>query len=164
MTIPDAPQTRVEQYLDDIARNVGGGGTTVVANPTLAGTEADLTGLQVGDTKYKVGGGGGSVMKVTYTYDEDTDEFTSDKTFAEIIAVFNAGGYLYAVDADSPEVVFPLDVANEESGIIEFTRREMGLGSNDFAALTVATYRQTLEDGVEAVGYFTESKNVAIYG
>ena len=30
------------------------GGTTVVANPTMAGTESDLTGLQVGDTKYKV--------------------------------------------------------------------------------------------------------------
>ena len=29
-------------------------GTVVVANPTLAGTEADLTGLQVGSTKYKV--------------------------------------------------------------------------------------------------------------
>lgn len=31
--------------------------TKVTANPTLAGTEADLTGLQVGDTKFKVGGG-----------------------------------------------------------------------------------------------------------
>lgn len=29
--------------------------TKVVANPTLAGTEAALTGLEVGDTKYKVG-------------------------------------------------------------------------------------------------------------
>ena len=29
----------------------------VVANPTLAGTESALTGLQVGDTKYKVSGG-----------------------------------------------------------------------------------------------------------
>ena len=28
--------------------------TTVVANPTMAGTEGDLTGLQVGDTKYAV--------------------------------------------------------------------------------------------------------------
>lgn len=36
----------------------GGGGTTVVANPTLSGTEPDLTGLQVGETKYKVSGGG----------------------------------------------------------------------------------------------------------
>ena len=31
--------------------------TTVEANPTLAGTEADLEGLQVGDTKYKVPSG-----------------------------------------------------------------------------------------------------------
>ena len=30
-------------------------GTNVVANPTLAGTESALTGLQVGDTKYAVG-------------------------------------------------------------------------------------------------------------
>lgn len=34
----------------------GEAGTTVVANPTLAGTESALTGLQVGETKYKVGG------------------------------------------------------------------------------------------------------------
>ena len=33
-------------------------GTNVAANPTLAGTEANLTGLQVGDTKYKVPEGG----------------------------------------------------------------------------------------------------------
>ena len=30
------------------------GGTEVIANPTLAGTESDLLGLQVGDTKYRV--------------------------------------------------------------------------------------------------------------
>ena len=32
-------------------------GTIVVGNPTLAGTEGALTGLQVGDTKYKVDSG-----------------------------------------------------------------------------------------------------------
>ena len=32
-------------------------GTNVVANPTLAGTESALTGLQVGDTKYAVESG-----------------------------------------------------------------------------------------------------------
>ena len=36
----------------------GGQGTTVIANPTLVGTEADLTGLQVGNIKYKVPSGG----------------------------------------------------------------------------------------------------------
>ena len=34
-------------------------GTEVVANPTLAGTESVLSGLQVGDTKYKIPQGGG---------------------------------------------------------------------------------------------------------
>ena len=33
----------------------GGGGTTVVANPTLAGTEAELVGLTVGSISYSVG-------------------------------------------------------------------------------------------------------------
>lgn len=37
--------------------------TEVVANPTLAGDEAELTGLQVGDTKYAMPqGGGGSQL------------------------------------------------------------------------------------------------------
>lgn len=40
----------VEAVLD------GDVGTTVIANPTLAGTEAALTGLQVDETKYSVGG------------------------------------------------------------------------------------------------------------
>ena len=32
-------------------------GTKVVANPTLTGTEQELTSLQVGNVKYKSGGG-----------------------------------------------------------------------------------------------------------
>lgn len=38
----------------------GGGGTTVVANPTLTGSEANLSGLQVGNTKYGI-----KALKVT---------------------------------------------------------------------------------------------------
>ena len=45
-------------------------GTEVVANPTLAGTEAALNGLQVGDTKYKVEAG--SEIH-TYTYGTISD-------------------------------------------------------------------------------------------
>lgn len=47
-------------YDDGITDDAGAipGGTEVIANPTLAGTEADLTGLQVGNTKYKVPSGG----------------------------------------------------------------------------------------------------------
>jgi len=53
-----ASPNRVTEWPDE----AGGGGTTVVANPTLAGTEANLTGLQVGDTKYKVPEGGGTAL------------------------------------------------------------------------------------------------------
>lgn len=74
------PRTREEVYLDAIANNGGGsgGGTTVVANPELAGTEDALTGLQVGDTKYKVGGSGGGVLVV------HDNNGTLDKTWQEI--------------------------------------------------------------------------------
>ena len=37
-------------------------GTTVIANPTLVGTETTLTGLQVGNIKYVVGGSSGGSM------------------------------------------------------------------------------------------------------
>lgn len=37
-----------------VADGGGGGGTEVIANPTMSGGEADLTGLQVGATKYKI--------------------------------------------------------------------------------------------------------------
>ena len=43
-----------------ISATGGGGGTTVVANPTLTGSEANLTALQVGATKYGI-----KTLKVT---------------------------------------------------------------------------------------------------
>ena len=51
-------------------QNASGGGTEVVANPTLTGTETELTGLEVAGTKYKVptsGGGGGASIGGGYT-------------------------------------------------------------------------------------------------
>lgn len=52
-------------YLEELKANhsdpsASWGGTEVVANPTLAGTEPVLTGLQVGDNKYSIPEGGGS--------------------------------------------------------------------------------------------------------
>ena len=80
------------------------GGTTVVANPTLAGTEADLTGLQVGDTKYKVPeGGGGGALVVNLTYDAVENITTCDKTAGEIMTAASAGTVVF-VDADDPYI------------------------------------------------------------
>ena len=67
-------------YDDDTTHDAGeiqgGGGTTVVANPTLVGTEDNLTGLQVGNTKYKVPSGGSgpaSWGNITGTLANQTD-------------------------------------------------------------------------------------------
>ena len=46
-------------------------GTTVVANPTLAGTENDLTGLEVDGTKYAVPQGTEVVANPTLVGDEE---------------------------------------------------------------------------------------------
>ena len=35
---------------------VASGGTSVIANPTLSGSEAGLSALQIGDTKYRIEG------------------------------------------------------------------------------------------------------------
>lgn len=47
--------------------NGGGGGSSVIANPTLVGGEADLTALEVDGTKYKISGGGGNADKIELT-------------------------------------------------------------------------------------------------
>lgn len=64
-------KNNVKRFIQDISEEVandayngGGSGTTVIANPTLAGTEDTLTGLQVGETKYKVPEGSSSDTKL----------------------------------------------------------------------------------------------------
>lgn len=91
---------------DDIARALaikaiqGGGGTTVVANPTLAGTEAALAGLQVGNTKYKVGsvengyvviditsGSAGTINSVKFNDVEKGANWLKDSQTAVILSI-----------------------------------------------------------------------------
>lgn len=74
--------------------NGGGGGSSVIANPTLVGGEADLTALEVDGTKYKVSGGGGNADKVELTkaeYDALPDtKLTDGKMY--FITDWNEGG------------------------------------------------------------------------
>ena len=68
--------------------------TPVVANPTIVGSEADLTSIQVGDTKYKVtGGGGGEVAVRDYAADE-----WSQKTWTGLTSFY--GNYVWT-DGDN---------------------------------------------------------------
>lgn len=59
-----------------------GGGTNVVANPTLVGTETSLTGLQVGDTKYKVSQGSGGqkeIVTLNFVLDGQSHNITQEQ-------------------------------------------------------------------------------------
>ena len=51
---------KVGNTVYNVPQGGGGGGTTVVANPTLTGSETNLSGLQVGNTKYGI-----KALKVT---------------------------------------------------------------------------------------------------
>ena len=62
----------------DAAVAKAGDATKVTANPTLAGTEAALEGLQVGDTKYK------SPVYVVEAETTDFQTFTCIKSLADI--------------------------------------------------------------------------------
>ena len=52
----------------DLDAGGSGGGSSVIANPTLSGDEATLDGLEVDGTKYKVSGSGGSEVHL-YRHD-----------------------------------------------------------------------------------------------
>ena len=78
-----------------------GGGTTVIANPTLAGTEADLTGLQVGETKYKVPQGSGGIEYVEL---EVTGLITSGTLTQEQMTKLENGAFIKTTDG---RVFFP---------------------------------------------------------
>ena len=73
-------------------------GTSVTANPTLAGTEAALTGLQVGSTKYKVeAGGGGNIFTMHVEYDDDENTVSVTETALEVAAALENNAMLLMV-------------------------------------------------------------------
>ena len=112
----------------DISSVSGGGGTTVVANPTLSGGEADLTGLEVNNVKYAVpqGSGGGSargrylheltfedsisqevVIKVAI-FTNDSEEYTTGQTLSTEFyqALFGAMGTIdFTNYSDTPNIL-----------------------------------------------------------
>lgn len=64
-----------------IALDAGGsgGGSSVIANPTLSGDEATLDGLEVDGTKYKVGGGLMEIVTLNYVLDGQLHSITQEQ-------------------------------------------------------------------------------------
>lgn len=74
-TLTDKYNSTVKIYPKVIEECLPEGIVGVVANPTLAGTEASLTGLQIGETKYKVGGGK-QLYRHIITFASSSDHYT----------------------------------------------------------------------------------------
>lgn len=72
----------------------GGGGTTVIANPTGTATD-DLTKIQIGQTIYGVEGGSGEVIEMTYAqYQALTPQQKMDGTVRYVNDYPSGGGSL----------------------------------------------------------------------
>lgn len=72
--------TKVDEYIN--FENLwfkNGGGSSVVANPTLSGDEATLNGLEVDGTKYKVGGGLMEIVTLNYVLDGQLHSITQEQ-------------------------------------------------------------------------------------
>ena len=88
-----------------------GGGTNVVANPELSGTETVLTGLQVGDTKYAVPQGRGSMEIVTLNFVPDGQ--THNITQEQVTKLQNG-----AILIDDNEMVYSLVGMNDNRSML----------------------------------------------
>ena len=93
------------------------GGTNVVANPTLVGTEADLEGLQVGDTKYKVPSGSFTQEQADWT-EADNTKPSYIKNKPNLSAVATSGDYADLTNKPTiPSVVANPTLAGNESDL-----------------------------------------------
>jgi len=96
MALPYVTTNEVVKISKEVAKEVvkeSPAGTKVVANPTLSGSEEDLTGLQVGDIKYKVPAGGGSGTDV-----EANPELVGDE---DALTSIKIGDTKYKIEGDS---------------------------------------------------------------
>ena len=127
-----------------------GGGSTVIANPTLSGNEATLDGLEVDGTKYKVGGGSGgsgklyhhSVMiegKVAYAptcyfevYTRDNTPFTTS-LICQYISTYGK--------------IYPLSTPNCVNNTIKYLNYLKLADSYPMNRLYAECYIMTLTDG-----------------
>ena len=99
----------------DAAIAKAGDATKVTANPTLAGTESALTGLQVGETKYKVGGG--NIVFVGITSEESS--VVCELTLNEVGAIIESGKQVF-FNVNEGESIAPGQTVFEDFGCITF--------------------------------------------
>lgn len=108
MSIPETPYTRLEMYLDEIARNGGGGGGGGGGSSSLSGlTDVDISNPTDGQTlvynatsgKWENGAGGDSMFKTIATFEGSADFIV---TAYDTTASINTGIKATDFTGDSP--------------------------------------------------------------
>lgn len=90
-TVPAKPITREEQYLQAILDNGGGGGTTVIGNPSTEATE-ELEKIKIGSKTYSIPEGGSGTEVVANPEGEATDELNKVQIGEDIYSISQGGG------------------------------------------------------------------------
>ena len=93
----------------------GGGATTPESVVTAT---SNMTPQQEADTLDNIGGEPKKFI-ITVTYDDVHDEYTADKTFAEILAAYNAGKTLVLTDGE--DSYYTMIVGSDESFIFSYS-------------------------------------------
>lgn len=99
------------------------GGTEVVANPTLSGSESDLTGLEVAGTKYKVSAGGTQKYMHSISFARETS--SNDIVGSITVHIINDIATPYS---SISEISFPSMAA---TGTIVYTKK-LGVVTNAY--------------------------------
>ena len=74
------------------------------------------------------GGGSGGRFVVTFSYDEATETWSTDKTLAECVAAWNAGQTLVAYNDDAPTYI-PMSSYNSEDTYMAFVAMDGEAGT-----------------------------------
>ena len=135
----------------DAAVAKAGDATKVTANPTLAGTESALEGLQVGDTKYKVEAGGNDNFFIVNITSPDDTNYTFDKTVAEINAAIADKKCPLGILNDNQLLTFQLTGVNT-SFVRTFV---MPLSPFDLGLVSISI-QFSIRDGVDRIAGATQ--------
>ena len=97
------------------------GGTTVIANPTLSGTEEDLVSLQIDETKYVIpsNGGSGILFVGKLTIRGATSSFRLNRTWKEIYDAKFSVLILDTIGEFSCSLYYPSNIEHVSDGITE---------------------------------------------
>ena len=143
--------TKVDEYIN--FENIwfkNGGGSSVVANPTLSGDEATLDGLDVDGTKYKVGGSGGKLYRhhlTITTYGQSASiDFDTISTKSEPYTTSTLRNLGKMICTNIPEI----DSSSNQSTIAWFTNVTIGSSDNFSFSRYILTFNK---DGTVTRGF-----------